>query len=164
MICDCLLSLGLAYLAHSCMSWASPDWASILQHNSITGCRCRWRSWSWSDWEKPSQLLAKTSIQKDTEARLTTELIQHQLYNNNQLLNIQYKGMHWSGTNHDYLRAGWAILLRGLPLVPMKEAGRGKELRPLEDEVLGLLSLMLEREFRLTDEGMVVGPSMVGLT
>lgn len=33
-----------------------------------------------------------------------------------------------------YLRVGWVILLgRGTPLVPMKEAGRGRELRGTAD-------------------------------
>lgn len=83
-----------------------------------------------------------------------------------------------------YLRAGWAILLRGLELVvPTKEAGRGRPLRgvvgvdvdtPTPPE--GLLSrgmlllttvvypLLLLRDWRLVDVGMEAEPLMVGLT
>ena len=52
-------------------------------------------------------------------------------------------------------------------MVPMKEAGRGRALRLVEDEVLDLLwrgMPLLVREFKLTDEGIVVGPCIVGLT
>lgn len=54
-----------------------------------------------------------------------------------------------------------------VPLVPIKEAGRGRALRLVEDgalALLGLLTLLLESEFKLTDEGIVMGPCMVGLT
>lgn len=68
---------------------------------------------------------------------------------------------------NDYLRMGWAILLREAPLVPTKEAGRGRALR-LEEGALGLLGrgmlLLLGRELRLTEEGIVVALWMVGLT
>lgn len=67
---------------------------------------------------------------------------------------------------NDYLRTGWAILLRVAPLVPTKEAGRGRALR-LEEGVLGLLGrgiLLLERQLRLTEEGIVVELCIVGLT
>lgn len=67
---------------------------------------------------------------------------------------------------NDYLRMGWAILLREAPLVPTKEAGRGRALR-LEEGVLGLLGrgmLLLRIELRLTEEGIGVALWMVGLT
>lgn len=59
-------------------------------------------------------------------------------------------------------------MLRVVPLVPMKEAGRGRALRLEEDggvlALLGLLTLLLESEFKLTDEGIEIGPCIVGLT
>lgn len=58
-------------------------------------------------------------------------------------------------------------MLRVVPLVPMKEAGRGRALRLVAGGVLallGLLTLLLESEFKLTDEGIVMGPCIVGLT
>lgn len=69
---------------------------------------------------------------------------------------------------NDYLRMGWPILLRETPLVPTKEAGRGRALR-LEEGVLGLLGrgmllLLLGIELRLTEEGIVEALWMVGLT
>lgn len=69
---------------------------------------------------------------------------------------------------NDYLRMGCAILLREAPLVPTKEAGRGRALR-LEEGALGLLGrgmllLLLGIELRLTEEGIVVALWMVGLT
>lgn len=67
---------------------------------------------------------------------------------------------------NNYLRMGWAILLRVPTFVPTKEAGRGRALR-LEEGVLGLLGrgmLLLGIELRLTEEGIVVALCMVGLT